>query len=342
MFSKLFNKTSNRDKYPDWAIQYDHPAVSILMAGSLGRALLAMNDGQPQRIYSVSTKECTSIDSLAVAASYAVSVYCSDTDEVFLINKDTQNSDIVNAHNLAHEIAHRFQHRQKDSNLKFKNAFERTTNTLLKEVHAHYIADIVLLQALQSFKRDEKNPQYCEHIERVLEGKSLSHLVDKPIETIEDIRSVAIDIIQSNFKTFLSHSTKDYVQRDEYVYATKYYKSEAFTAIPFSFGVASGVLAVLLALRDNPNAIYPALLVIPLLVAAHYSNKNRQSYRFKPKDVDHEKLFNTAALGKIPSLDGQDAIDIFDFDTLQAANGYSVQSAVDAIDSPYQKFANFR
>jgi len=337
MFRRNINKKNNRDLYPDWVIASDHPTITILTAGRLGRALLSLNDGQPQRIYNVSFEQYISIEYIDSLASFDTEAsYSPKTDEVFLIDKDENNPDIYKAYKLAHELTHRFQDRQNSPNFKFKNGFERIIENLLSEIHAHYVSDILFLQALQRFEREGKNPQYCQQIRKVLERKSLCHLIDRPIETAEDIQSVAMDLIQANFKFFLGNIKDNYIRKSKEVSSDKSNISLIWTMIGSAFGLTAGSIGVLASTNSNSNALYPFLVAIPLLAGAYYSYRHGQSHSFRSKDIDYLKLFNASALAKIPSVDGQAAIEILDFETLQSANGYNLESVLDAIDIGYE------
>lgn len=278
----LFNHLAAR-KFEAELLPLNDPAFEILRASEVGRALLALNGDAEQRVY----KSPQYMGTIGIYQNPGDFIVLSDS----LFELDTP---LRAASTLAHELTHRLQKRHENSlgwSFKPKNGYERTVCTLLSELHANSIADIVLYQAQETFSKRQEKPDWISSFE--------DYCIPLP-KTIDmnDKREFAQYIFEQNF-TFVEGIT-DYISYDFQKYHEKKDELNAFSIFTGGMALFLGICSLATGLTDGFNqAVAPLVGTLTLGAGTAFLGKFSQQLTYDG-EIRPRETFEYSGVNTIP------------------------------------------
>lgn len=307
------------DAYRPYAIKEDDPALVILQASEIGRALLALNDGKYQKIYRMDLHALAAIDPHMALASWNVAAsYNTRTDQIILFDHWRAPTPVECAYNLAHEMTHRFQMRH-EAPLKLRNAHEYAGRSIMHEVHANTMAGIVLMQALETFETDGYHFDYVQDIRKCLEMRSLAPIFDGHRQQKEkSLTALAQESFSQTYKATFSRM-QPYVEQSLSISQIEQIKRDVYQILGFVSGSCVLAFSAASAYVHDTKTLAAGLggVAAGLLGIGFYARKQYRSYGTQDTTLRLAHIIDISASNKIPLQGDAQGYEVFELDETQ-------------------------
>lgn len=310
--------------YERYAIAENDPALAILRASEVGCALLALNDGKPQKIYRMDLLDLAHIDPYSALASWSnAASYNLVTDRVILFDGGLRSSSAVDdAHSIAHELAHRFQIRSQ-TDARINNVHEYAALGIVREIHANAVAGVVLMQALEVFEASSTYPDYAASIKEYLDKRSLSQVFENHCyENSPSLTNLAQKSFEQMFETRFNDMDA-YVKKSLYISNSERERQGMLQTIHFTFGSFAAAFSAAAATVHDEKTLGVTLGVALSGAAALVfgalglrANQRSKSHNTKDQTIRLAHIMDVSATNKIP-MPNEQGYEIFDMDDAQ-------------------------
>lgn len=346
MFNNVFAKFSRKAKFKGELIPLNDRVFDILRASEIGRALLALNDDAEQRIYRSPYDNLAEEQSMSHKLESVAGYYIGSSDSILIAKSVKEKSIIDEAEAIAHELAHRFQSRYQASLTKkhrHASGYPSIIHTLLIEMHAKSIADLVLVQALQKLKKSDKaaDRRLVIGIENHLRGKVAGKIANDNFCSKDINPSMAQKFFVENFEEHLS-DLDAYIAADLKTIAKQRKKKYVGAAIISAGTIIETVCSITLyANNENMLASTFALVAAGFMGVAVKCFKDARKLSHlshKPVSIsEQEELFDYSAVRLIPTKHKGKFTQWHANDNDEKFLNHKIEKMIDAIDEVREK-----